>query len=62
MTDDSVPDAETRERWRKMEQLEQALANIDIWTAKLETSKTYLKKWEATADKLKKELGLEEAH
>ena len=45
-----------RKRWRKMEQLERSLDNEDIWTAKLETAKKYLKKWQATTKRLKAEL------
>jgi len=52
---------ETKKRWHKMEQLERAEDNIDIWTAKLETSKKYLKKWKAKAERLKKELESEGA-
>ena len=49
---------ELGQRWRKMEQLERAIDNIDIWTAKLETAKKYLRKWQATSKRLKEELGI----
>jgi len=59
MTDDSVPSAEMRAHWRKMEQYERAVENIEHWQAEIDNAKKYLKKWKATAKRLKEELDLE---
>lgn len=56
MSDDSVPSAEMRAHWRKMEQYERAVENIEYWQAEIERAKTNLKICKDKASRLKIEL------
>lgn len=61
-TDDEIivsprePDVKMRVHWRKMEQYERAVENIEYWQAEIERAKTNLKMCKDKASHLKIEL------
>lgn len=57
--DPSVPTLEQRRHWRKMEQLERAVENMEIWRHKLAVAELEFKRWKTRVTKLEKELGTE---